>query len=93
MSDAPIAARLAAAQWFRSSYSAVNNECVEVAQIEQSVGIRDSKDPARGVLAIDSSKFSLFLDNVKEEASTQVRRSLSLGEFHSRNISSQRAHY
>jgi hypothetical protein len=66
MSEAPTVARLAAAEWFRSSYSAVNNECVEMAYIEPLIGIRDSKDPARGVLTIESNAFSLFLSSIKQ---------------------------
>ncbi|MDX2933173.1 DUF397 domain-containing protein [Streptomyces ipomoeae] len=62
-----------AADWFRSSYSAVNNECVEVAYLEPLVGIRDSKDPTRGMLAIDTNAFSLFLNNIKEELGVQFQ--------------------
>ncbi|TQE38944.1 DUF397 domain-containing protein [Streptomyces ipomoeae] len=65
MSEAPTAAQLATAGWFRSSYSAVNNECVEVAYTAPLVRIRDSKSLPQGSLAIGTSAFHLFVSSVK----------------------------
>ncbi|MEV7869193.1 DUF397 domain-containing protein [Streptomyces sp. NPDC088124] len=47
--------------WFKSSYSgAPNNECVECARSEQSILIRDSKDPGRGLATFSVSAWRKF---------------------------------
>jgi hypothetical protein len=56
--------RLEATGWFKSSYSAADNECVEVAALDTRVGVRDSKDPGRGALAVSARCFSAFVDGL-----------------------------
>lgn len=65
MNNAPTAAELAAAGWLKSSYSAANNECVEVAQARLWVGVRDSKVTQGPVLAVAADAFAAFLGGVK----------------------------
>lgn len=64
----PTAAELAAASWFKSSRSAAQNECVEVAHLSSWVGIRDSKDLSGPVLTFTTSAFTSFI------ADTMVQR-------------------
>jgi hypothetical protein len=52
---------LAAPQWRKSSYSASQTECVEVAVALDVVGIRDTKDRDGGQLAVPSSAWEAFL--------------------------------
>ncbi|MGA4849379.1 DUF397 domain-containing protein [Streptomyces sp. G5(2025)] len=65
MNEAPSDAQLAAASWFKSSYSAADNECVEVAHIQSWVGVRDSKDLHRDGMAITAAAFAAFVESVK----------------------------
>ncbi|WP_028810877.1 DUF397 domain-containing protein [Streptomyces flavidovirens] len=65
MSKAPTAAQLAAARWFKSSYSAADNECVEIAHARSWVGVRDSKITQGPVLAVTAAAFAAFLGGVK----------------------------
>ena len=52
--------------WRKSSWSAFNGDCVEVAGLGSGlIGVRDSKDSAGTVLVISSSAWQAFLDNVK----------------------------
>ncbi|MFF4290995.1 DUF397 domain-containing protein [Streptomyces sp. NPDC001633] len=62
---APTAAQLAAASWRTSSYSAANNECVEVAELPVWTCIRDSKDPSGPVLRFTAAAFATFVEDVK----------------------------
>ncbi|GAA2949591.1 DUF397 domain-containing protein [Streptomyces enissocaesilis] len=65
MNKAPTAAQLAAAGWFKSSYSAADNECVEIAHARSWVGVRDSKATQGTVLAVTAAAFAAFLGGVK----------------------------
>lgn len=65
MNSMPTAARFAAAGWFKSSYSAANNECVEVAFAGAVTGMRDSKVEHGPELAVPAAAFTTFLDGVK----------------------------
>ncbi|MFC8343265.1 DUF397 domain-containing protein [Streptomyces sp. NPDC057280] len=47
--------------WHRSSYSAGNGACVEVALIEGAVTVRDSKDTGLPVLAFTPQGWRAFL--------------------------------
>ncbi|MFC9233631.1 DUF397 domain-containing protein [Streptomyces decoyicus] len=52
--------------WHKSSYSAPNNECVEVAAAGSSWAcVRDSKDPNGPMLAFSPGAFSAFVAHVK----------------------------
>jgi len=65
MNNTPGSAEFAAAGWFRSSYSAANNECVEIARLPARVGIRDSKAPIQGVVTMRTDAFAIFVTGVK----------------------------
>lgn len=58
-------AELASAAWFKSTYSAPNNDCVEVADLDGAVAVRDSKDPAAGALAFSPAAFAAFVRDVR----------------------------
>jgi Domain of unknown function (DUF397) len=47
--------------WRKSKASGGQGECVEIARIEQSVLVRDSRDPLGTVLAFSSGQWSVFL--------------------------------
>jgi hypothetical protein len=52
--------------WRRSSWSATNGNCVEVARLGGGhVGVRDSKDPAQQVLAFSPGEWRSFLTAVR----------------------------
>jgi hypothetical protein len=65
MTNTPTEARFAAAGWLKSSYSAANNECVEVAFGGDVTGVRDSKVAHGPELALPATAFAAFLDGVK----------------------------
>ena len=51
--------------WRKSSHSSGNGEdCVEVAGASGVVAVRDSKDPARGILRVPASEWHCFLGGV-----------------------------
>ncbi|MFE7609594.1 DUF397 domain-containing protein [Streptomyces celluloflavus] len=51
--------------WFKSSYSAPDNECVEVADLRGLVAVRDSKNPRGPVLAFPAAAFAAFVEGVR----------------------------
>jgi len=60
-----------AAAWRKSSWSACNGNCVEVARSREGslIGVRDTKDAGLGpVLLFDAASWRSFLDAVKREA-------------------------
>ncbi|MER6811252.1 DUF397 domain-containing protein [Spirillospora sp. NPDC000708] len=58
-----------AVRWRTSSYSSgQGTQCVEVASLSQSVGARDSKDPAGHVLTFGPGEWRAFLADVKRGA-------------------------
>ncbi|WP_105974569.1 DUF397 domain-containing protein [Streptomyces geranii] len=65
MNNTAGSAEFAAADWFKSSYSAADNECVEVARSLSRVGIRDSKTPVRGVVTLAVDAFAQFVNAVR----------------------------
>lgn len=57
------------ARWRRSSYSGPENNCVEVAvNLGGAVAVRDSKDPAGGVLVFPRTAWSAFVGELKAGA-------------------------
>jgi Domain of unknown function (DUF397) len=51
---------LSRAQWKKSSYSGNSGNCVEVANLGQTVAVRDSKDPEGPVLVVARSEWQTF---------------------------------
>ncbi|MFB7594572.1 DUF397 domain-containing protein [Streptomyces sp. NPDC056160] len=53
--------------WRKSSYSGggEGNTCVEIAALPTHIAIRDSKAPARGLLAFPAASFAAFVEAVK----------------------------
>lgn len=50
-------------EWRKSTASSNNNACVEVAQ-HGAVGVRDTKDRASGHLAVTTTAWDAFVENV-----------------------------
>ncbi|MFB8006996.1 DUF397 domain-containing protein [Nocardia sp. NPDC056000] len=51
------------AHWFKSSLSPDANECVEVAFVNDYVGVRDSKDPGGAALVFPGEQWDRFLSS------------------------------
>ncbi|TDC94743.1 DUF397 domain-containing protein [Saccharopolyspora aridisoli] len=56
---------LSDATWFKSSYSATQDECVEVAITSTAIGVRDTKDRDGGTLVFDNTTWSTFLTHLR----------------------------
>ncbi|GAB3658858.1 DUF397 domain-containing protein [Actinocorallia lasiicapitis] len=56
-------------QWRKSSYSGgIQDEaCVELAQLPAAVGVRDSKNPRLGHLALTARQFAILAGTIKRE--------------------------
>lgn len=56
--------------WRKSSHSggATDEACVELAALPEGVGVRDSKDPEGGRLAVSGDAFGALLRRIKEGA-------------------------
>jgi len=52
-------------EWFTSSYSSGNGQCVQVRTREASTGVRDSVHPDRAVLNFSKEEWQTFLDTTK----------------------------
>ncbi|MEV4126448.1 DUF397 domain-containing protein [Nocardia sp. NPDC049707] len=53
------------ARWFKSSYSASNGQCVEVAFLDcDAVGVRDSKNPTGPALVFTPGEWAAFTAGV-----------------------------
>ncbi|MFI5620478.1 DUF397 domain-containing protein [Streptomyces sp. NPDC051567] len=54
------------AAWFKSSYSgAEGNACVEAADLQSAVGVRDSKHKRGPALVFESSVWDAFVSSVR----------------------------
>nr|WP_153806718.1 DUF397 domain-containing protein [Nocardia sp. SYP-A9097] len=47
-------------RWFKSSYSSGGQECVEVAFLDEAVGVRDSKSPGGPELVFGVREWGVF---------------------------------
>ena len=65
--EVSLAVELAQALWRKSSWSASNGQCVEVAVLRQDlVGVRDSKELGQGpALVFDGVAWMSFIESVK----------------------------
>lgn len=54
------------AKWFKSSYSANNGNCVEVAIFDDAVAVRDSKNPTGPALQFSAQTWSGFVAAVRD---------------------------
>ncbi|MBB5075330.1 DUF397 domain-containing protein [Nonomuraea endophytica] len=56
------------ASWRKSSFSAANGACVEVAGLPgRQVDVRDSKKPAGDVLVVSADEWGRFVSSIKAE--------------------------
>lgn len=64
-------------QWKKSSFSGggEGNDCVEIANLQNRVAIRDSKAPAQGALSFPTGSFTAFISNLKADIGHDVRGS------------------
>lgn len=51
--------------WFKSSYSSANGQCVECAQLPAGMAVRDSKDPAGPTLSFSPEAWSALVAGIK----------------------------
>lgn len=51
--------------WRKSSYTAPDNNCVELAVGQDETDVRDSKDPDGGTFAVKASAWAAFLAATK----------------------------
>ncbi|MFF7971890.1 DUF397 domain-containing protein [Streptomyces sp. NPDC007905] len=60
-----------AVRWQKSSYSGGGdgNTCVEIADLDTHISIRDSKAPARATLTFPTAAFTPFIEALKETRS------------------------
>jgi hypothetical protein len=62
-----VAADLTRAEWQKAALSAHNGGCVEIAgNLPDVTGIRDSKNPGRGALAVTKAAFAAFLTDARQ---------------------------
>jgi hypothetical protein len=54
------------AQWQKSTRSDPQPNCVELAEVDGVIGVRDSKVPGRAILQFDKSEIAAFLAAVKD---------------------------
>lgn len=62
------------ARWRKSVKTQNSGACVEVARVDDAIGVRDSKDPSGPVLVFSVREFEAFLDGaVKGEFNDLVQ--------------------
>ncbi|MFF4487168.1 DUF397 domain-containing protein [Streptomyces sp. NPDC001544] len=59
-------------RWRKSSYSGGGdgNTCVEIADLDTHIAVRDSKAPARAALTFPVGAFAPFIEGLKKSTST-----------------------
>ncbi len=57
---------LSGAEWRKSSHSATQTNCVEIARVADVVAVRDSKDPNGPVLVFTPSEWAAFLAGARD---------------------------
>lgn len=55
--------------WRKSSYSGTQSNCVEVADLDHVIAVRDSKDPAGPTLTFSSRAWASFVTTMKHRRS------------------------
>jgi hypothetical protein len=58
---------LSRAQWRKSRYSGNSGNCVEVAHLNNSIAVRDSKNSNSQALSFTSSAWATFIRSVKHK--------------------------
>jgi hypothetical protein len=53
--------------WRKSSYSSDDGNCVEVANLDGQLAVRDSKNPTTTVLTVTAAQWAAFTTEVKDE--------------------------
>ena len=53
-------------EWFKSSYSMQNGDCVEVRRTERGMAVRDSKEPAGPCIRLSPTAWSAFLSALRD---------------------------
>ncbi|MEW2494053.1 DUF397 domain-containing protein [Streptomyces nodosus] len=58
------------ARWRKSSFSGggEGNDCVEIANVDTHIAVRDSNAPARGTLTFPAEAFGVFVEALKGRA-------------------------
>ncbi|MFI1735207.1 DUF397 domain-containing protein [Streptomyces acidicola] len=59
---------LSLARWRKSSYSGGANDCVEIAELEARVAVRDSKDLSRQPLLFSRSAMHALVSGIQDGA-------------------------
>lgn len=57
-------------KWRKSTYSGPQDNCVEVADLDPHVGIRDSKNPSGGHLSVTPAVWATFVNSLKADQLT-----------------------
>ncbi|MGW4088810.1 DUF397 domain-containing protein [Nocardia sp. NPDC004750] len=62
-----VTADLSEARWFKSSHSASNGQCVEIAHLNDgTIGMRDTKNPTGPALRFNPAAWDTFLSATKD---------------------------